>query len=197
MASNTLLRVLPRLGPAQPGAKPPAAQGWDRCVLADQVLPGFAKITKGAVRIKLDKKQKAGADGANPTCHGLDPQPIELEINTYTDEDREALALLAPKFVPQKGKKPLPVAIDHPSLRPLGIAAVLIVGVSPLMIASAQRTRMTFDLLHWLPSDAGDATQTPTAAPLRRIKNVGPAANVPPHEQASFCGPPESLQSLG
>jgi hypothetical protein len=184
----------PPLGPANGASKPSAPQGWDRCTLADKVLPGFSRITKGAIRLKIDKKSKAGADGAYPTCHGLEPQPIELEITTYNDDDREELAGIAAGLIPMAGRTPAPVSIDHPSLRPLGISMVLIVGVSPLMVVKPMRARMTFDLLHWLPPPSKPATKTPKGAPVRKVQNVGPAANVAPHQQAGVGAPPAGLK---
>lgn len=193
-------KFFPPLGPATK-SKPFTPDGWDRCAMANQVLPGLAHITHGGVKIKIDHKNKSGADGANPTCHGLEPQPIGLEVVTFDDDQREALAAIVQPLVPTLGRKQLPVSIDHPSLRVLGITSVLIVGASPLINMGKQRTKMTFDLLHWLPTTKKVATNTAKGAPVRKVDNVGPAgaaaSNPAPTTQAGFCGPPELLQSGG
>jgi hypothetical protein len=189
-------KILPTLGPGRGSSGAIAPKGWDRCVLADQVIPGFARITRGEIRLKTDKKQKSGADGCNPTFHGMDPQAIELEIITFSDEDREALVDIIAPLVPQPGKKPAPVSIDHPSLRILNVSAVQIIGAGALIPVEGKpmRARMQLHMLHWLPTSNQNATTTPAGAPKRKIPNARTRANPAPTQQPGFGAPPAGLQ---
>jgi hypothetical protein len=185
----------PPLGPAtsQPQVNP---QGWDRCVLADKVVPGFCRILNADVKLKFDAKPKSGADGANPTIRGLDPRPLMLEIMTYNDADREALASLIRPYVPVPGADPKPVSIDHPSLRIIQVDTVLIIGASALIpIEGTTKAKMTLDLHHWLPARQKNATKTPKGAPVRDYRNNRTAQqqSPPPSQQPGHGAPPASL----
>jgi hypothetical protein len=189
MAAFTGPTFFPPLGPATSlGAVDP--QGWDRCVLGGKVIPGFCRITRANCKLKQDKKPKNGADGGNPTYRGLDPQPLELEIETFTDEDREQLAVILGPLIPQPGGQPKPVSIDHPSLRILRISAVQVIGAGGLMpIPGTTRAKMTVDLEHSLPARKKNATTTPKGAPTRKTENTRKKAT-PPTQQPGFAAPP-------
>ena len=160
-------------------------------------MPGFCKILNADVVLKLDKKAKNGADGANPTIRGMDPQPLMMEIMTYNDQDREQLASLIAPYVPVPGVKPKPVAIDHPSLRIIRVFAVIVQGAGALIpIEGTTKAKMTLHLQHWLPSKNKSATNTPKGAPVRKVKNVrkAPTADNPkPTQRAGFGSPPARL----
>jgi hypothetical protein len=186
----------PPLGPAtgQPVINP---QGWDRCVIQDQVVPGFCRILSASCRLKMDPKPKNGADGDNPTLRGMESQPLQLEIVTYNDADREALAILLSPYIPQPGQTPKPVSIDHPSLRMIRISAVQIIGAGALIPEhGTTKARMVIDLHHWLPSKQRNATATPRGAPVRKNQNNRQTAqqkNPPPTQQKGFAAPPARL----
>lgn len=155
----------PPLGPPKmAGAVNP--KGWDRCALAGQVLPGHASILRGGIKLKKDHKPKSGADGCRPTYHGIDPGELELEVITYSDDDREALAGIVATVMPVPGKEPKPVSIDYPGIRHLGISTVLVIGVSALIPIGPGVAKMTLQLDHWMPPKASSkiATKTPTRA---------------------------------
>jgi len=194
MSSSTFgPTFFPPLGPAKVsgGLKP---TGWDRCVLGGQVLPAFASVTRGGIKLKEDPKKKAGSDGCHPTYHGVDPQPMQLELETYTDDDREALALIMQPYVPKEGQTPKPVSIDYPGIRFLGITNVQIIGVGPLVPVKPGMAKMVVDMRHWLPPQS---SRSATTTPVRAIRNVRKEAaqkakpsNPPPTQQPSMGKPP-------
>jgi len=197
----------PPLGPAGGSSGPVVPRGWDRCVLGGDVMPGFSRITRGGIALKVDKKKKAGAHGANPTFHGIDPQPIQLEVETFSDVDREALAKIslgirakmektAKQSAAEQQKDPLPMSIDHPSLRAIGVTSVVVMGMSAMIVLGPMKAKQTFELLDWLPTTKELATVTPTTAPTRKPKIVraGSSENVPPTKQPGFGGPPPGLR---
>lgn len=160
----------PPLGPPKM-ARPVEPTGWDRCVLAGQVLPGHSSILKGGLKLKKDPKDKAGTDGTHPTYHGLSPQPLEIENVTYSNEDREALASILLDLLPQPGKTPRPVSIDHPSLRILSISTVQLIGSSPIMPVpdkpGATKIKIEFD--QWSPPKT---EKSATTTPRRATRNI-------------------------
>lgn len=193
---NSNLTFFPPLGPAT-SQKQVDPQGWDKCVLAGSTIPGFCKIPNAEILLKLDKKPKHGSDGANPTILGIDPQPLVLEIMTFTDADREALVPVIGPYLPAPGVKSKPVAIDHPSLRAIRVYAVIIQGASALTpIEGTTKAKMTLRLQHWLPSKQKSAVTTPKGAPVRKVKNVRKKpsdTNPTPTQQKGFGQPPARL----
>lgn len=193
---TTNLTFFPPLGPAtsQPPVDP---KGWDRCLLGGQVVPAHCRILNADVKFKIDTKKKNGSDGENPTIRGFDPRPLMMEIMTYNDVDREALASLIGPYIPVPGLTPKPVTIDHPSLRAIRVYAVIIQGASALIpIEGTTKAKMTLDMQHWVPSKQKDATHTPKGAPVRKPSNVRKKPqqdNPPPTQQKGFGSPPASL----
>lgn len=195
MSSRTAgAAFFPPLGPAKMagGLKP---TGWDRCVLGGQVLPAYCSITHGGIKLKQDKKPKAGADGCRPTYHGIDPQPLQLECLTYSDDDRESLIGIIAPLIPIPDRTPQPVSFGHPSVRHLFITTVQIVGVGALIPVGPGVAKMTIDLEHWLPpkSPKKSATATPTRASRNVRKEAAAKAsppNPPPTQQPDLWGPP-------
>lgn len=185
----------PPLGPAT-GQPPVNPQGWDRCTLAGQPIPGHCRIVHGLCRLKKDAKSKNGADGSNPTYRGMDPQPLQMEITTYTDADREKLALVILQYVPKPGIQPKPVSIDHPSLRVIGVDSVMIEGASALIPEpGTTKAKMTLDMFHWLPAKPENATTTPKVL-VRNVQNLRKKpsdTNKLPTQQPGFGAPPAKL----
>lgn len=184
----------PPLGPAKVagGIKP---TGWDRCVIGGQVLPALCSVLRGGVKLKEDPKKKAGADGERPTYHGLDPQPLELECETYSDDDREDLAGIMAPLTPVQDRPPKPVSFDHPSVRHLGISTVTIVEVGALMPVKPGVAKMRIGFKHWLPPKS--PKKSATATPTRAVRNVRKEAaqkaapsNPKPTAQAGAGKPP-------
>jgi len=191
-------QFFPPLGPARGSSGSFSAKGWDKCVLAGQAIKSKARmIGGGEVQLKIDRKPKKGANGANPTSGGMDPQPLEIEFLTYSDEEREELHSIIAPYRPQPNKVPKPVSIDFPPLRFVGISAVIIVGVGPMVPIEGRpmQARAKIKFLHWLPTSGKDATTTPSGAPVRKPTNVRARKPppTPPTEQAGFCGPPANL----
>ena len=186
----------PPLGAAttQPPLDP---QGWDRCVIADKVLPAHCRILHGSCKLKKDKKAKNGADGNNPTYRGLDAQPVQLEITTYNDPDREELASIIAPLIPVPGSTPKPVSIDHPSLRIIRVFSVVIEGAGALIPEpGTTKAKMVLELQHWLPSRTQNATKTPKGAPVRKVQNnrkTPQQSNPPPTTQKGFAAPPATM----
>lgn len=187
--------VFPPLGPAT-GLKPYKPTGWYRCVLQGKVLPCQARITRASCKLKRDGKPKKGTDGANPTYSGLDPQPLELELTTFTDADREQLANVLSPYIPTPGVKPKSVSIDHPSLRLIRVSAVDIIGASALLPEpGTTKAKMTLELVHSLPAKKGNATTTPKGTPLRTPSNVRLVANPKPTQQPGLFTPSLKLKA--
>lgn len=199
---------LPRLGPANGG--PLYLDGWDLGVIGGHKIPGKSRVTGGKLRMKHDKKPKAGADGANPTFHGIDPQEFTLEIEVWTDAQlanlvQVVLADILPKpwskpATPPPGQTsspyPAPVPFNHPDLLSLSSVAqmtMVVLGGTPFKRVSTNVLQMTLELLHWLPAPATKTSQAST--PLQKVPNKRAAAdaaaqNPAPHTQAGFGAPP-------
>jgi len=192
-------KIFPPLGPYGSGGAIEAT-GWDRAMIAGQVVPGQSRITNGGILIKIQKKSKDGANGANPTLHGLDPQPIDMEITTHSNDEREALASMVAGLVPKitKNKKldPKPVSFDHPSVRHLGIGTVLLIKVGAFIVVSPNVAKLAIGLIHWMPATDG-ATTGQFTAPKRTIDNERKGTNKKPTEQPGFGGPPAGLKQVG
>lgn len=193
MAAPVGPTFFPPLGPAtsQPQVDP---QGWNRCTLGGQVVPGFCVIPDSMCGLKKDPKQKNGADGGNSTYRGMDGKPLRMEITTFNDLDREALASLIGPYVPVPGFEPKPVAIDHPTLRIIRVFAVVIEAASGLVpVEGTTKAKMTLHMTHWLPSKQKDATKTPKGAPVRKPPNLRKKPqqdNPKPTQQKGFASPP-------
>lgn len=193
---TTNLSFFPPLGPAttQPRVNP---QGWDRCSLANQVVPGHCRILNAECGLKKDEKKKNGADGSNPTYRGMDGKPLQMEITTYNDADREALASLLGPYIPIPGVEPKPVSIDHPSLRMIRVYAVVIEGAGALIpVEGTTKAKMVLKMQHWLPARQKNATATPKGAPVRKPPNLRkkPTQDNPaPTSRAGFGAPPPQL----
>lgn len=193
---------LPRLGPANGG--PLFLDGWDLGILGGHKLPGKSRVTGGKIKLKKDPKKKAGADGANPTFHGIDPQEFTLEVEVWTDAQLQnlvqvVLADILPKpWAKQNttGPYPAPIGLYHPQLA--GIATVMqmtvvILGGTPFKWAGQNTIMMSLDLLHWMPAPATKPSQV--ATPLTKVPNKRAAAdaatqNPAPHTQPGFGAPP-------
>src|SRR4051812_9284556 len=126
------MSLFPPLGPAT-GFRGIFPKGWDRLVLNGRVCPALATITRGGIKLKEDKKDKAGADGTRPTYHGIEPQALGVELMCYSDADREELAVILGAIAPRADREPKPISIDLPSIRHLGIAMVVVTEVGPFI----------------------------------------------------------------
>jgi hypothetical protein len=173
----------PPLGPAKMAGEI-APTGWDRAVIAGQVLPAHCSVMHGEIRLKEDPKSKAGADGCRPTFHGMDPRPLQLEAITYSDEDREQLASILAPLKPLQDRAPQPVSFDHPSVRHLGITTVTIVGISALIVVGPGVAKLSIEFKHWLPPKS--PTNSATTTPKRAVRNVR-------REAARQADPPNPL----
>lgn len=184
----------PPLGPAKmAGGITPT--GWDRCVIAGQVLPAMCSVVHGMIRLKEDPKDKAGADGCRPTYHGLAPQPLQLEVIAHSDDDREQVASILAPLKPLQDRQPKPVSFDHPSVRDLGITNVVIVGIGAWIVIGPGVTKRVIDFKHWQPPKS--PTKSATGTPTRAVRNArGEAAqkaapsNPKPTAQADLGQPP-------
>jgi hypothetical protein len=197
---------LPQLGPATSQLQI-LPKGWDKLTLGGVVMPGHARVTRGSIRTRIDRKNVKGVHGASPTLSGLEPQPLEVEITTYSDADREALLVVLSKLPlpgrvgpPPKGKTdPNLITIDHASLRGLRINMVIIISASALIVQPGTSiANMTFELLHAFPKKQKSATSTPNGTPLRTgFGNVRGLPNPLPTEQAGFALPKGFELQLG
>jgi len=202
---------LPRLGPANSG--PLYLDGWDLGIIGNHKIPGKSRVTGGKVKLKKDPKSKAGADGANKTYHGIDPQEFTLEIEVWTDEQLKNLVqVVLADILPKPWAKPAnpppgqtaaswppPLPLLHPDLCGLSSTmpmAVVILGGTPFK-HNGNMVSMTLELDHFLPAPASKPSQAGT--PLRKVPNKraeadAAANNPPPHQQPGFGGPPAVTQ---
>lgn len=187
----------PPLQPATNAAKQVIyLAGWDLAVLGGERMPGKSRVLKGGVKLKVDHKNKAGTDGAQPTFHGIQPQEMELEVTVWNDAQLAALATVCRKFAPKAGANSAPVALDSPWVRHLGdVVNVKVLGVGELRPGEriAER-KVSFYLLHWLlPTGAGKKA---TSTPVKAARNIASdhatnrnPPNPPPTKQPGICGP--------
>lgn len=163
------MSTFPRLAP--PGCAAALnvfGKGWDRSVLGGWEVPGRTRVTGGGIKLKHDKKSRAGGNGGRLGLLGLDPQQFDLEIEVQTDEQLDFLLDLCRRFVPQTKKLPAPVTLDHPSLYHLGdVVNVQVIGATPLEVKGRVRT-MKLHLLHWLKDeDIADSVATTPTKPVK------------------------------
>lgn len=198
---------LPRLGPANSG--PLYLDGWDLGVIGNYKIPGKSRITGGKIRRKKDQKNKAGADGANKTYHGIDPGEFTLEIEVWTDEQLKNLVqVVLPGILPKPWEKPPnpppgqqasswppPLPLLHPDL--CGLAStvpmsMVVLGGTPFK-RNINVVSMTLELDHFMPAPATKTSQVGTPqrkVPNKRAEADAAAQNPAPHTQPGFGGPP-------
>lgn len=169
------MSTYPELGPALAGITATDPQGWDRCQLGNAVLPGHSKIVNAEILVKCDRKSKPGANVARPTFHGVDPQPVHIELTTYSDADREAFADQCKAWLPGDKKDPNPISFDHPSTRHLGIKVVVVLKIGPMILKSPSIATVKIECLDWRPSKTKPKGATKT--PLHKINDKLAAAN--------------------
>jgi hypothetical protein len=188
---------LPPLGPPIQRTVTYDPEGWDRLVLGPYVFPAQATVVKGGIELKLDPKKKSGTHGTTPTTHGLDPQPVEVELLTTTNQDRDLCCDILDKILPQPNAKPKPYAIQHAQIAHLRIASVLVLGCSHWQFVGPMQAKIQLKMIHWLPPKAG-ATNTAKGAPVRQPPNVRGGGqpenfvekNPPPTGQPDVWAPP-------
>jgi hypothetical protein len=189
----------PPLGPAKVSGGI-APRNWDRLVLGGIVCPALATITRGGIKLREDKKSKAGADGTNPCYHGIDPQALGVELETYSDDDREALASILSKFTPIQDREPQPVTINHPSVRHLNISKVVLTEVGPFLPVKPGVAKVHLSFSHWMPpkSPGKSASHTPVKAAItnKLLEEAKRRANQNPKPTAKpgFAGPPTGVK---
>ena len=149
---------------------------WDLCILDGKPLPGIARC-KAKPQRKIDKKSKAGTDGSNPTVHGYDPGPVEIELTIWHPAQLAILGKLMDRYWPPlaklfvKNKKTgkisgnvRPFKVYHPELDFLRIDEVLIQSVSTLLPGKVDGTKtITFYCLEFNRSLPKNVTSTPVA----------------------------------
>jgi hypothetical protein len=177
------MSTYPDLGPGtaiRAGFNP---QGWDRCEIGGLVLPGRCKVTKASVEVKVDRKSKPGADVTRPTFHGVDPQALELELTTYTDQDRETWADQCGVLLPSGKQAPDPVKFDHPAVRHLLIDTVQVIKVHQMTPVEGKPGVATvrIELLQWTkaPKKGKSATKTPKTRKVTNNRNGANTASNP------------------
>ena len=191
------MTYLPPLAPPSGAVGPLELTGWDRATLGGFIMPGKAR-TKGCnVKLKKDKKGKAGSDGSRPTYHGIDPKEFQIEIDTWTDDQRERLVQICRQILPLPGVKSKPLSFDHPSIRHFGMPIkVQVLGAGELEFDNERHTKLSIYVEHWLPASTNpkkSATNTPT----RSVRNIRAEdadklqnPNLPPTDQNNFGVPP-------
>lgn len=165
--------LYPPLGPDNGSNGPKFLTGWDLAVLGGNKLPGKTKLTRGGIKLKVDVKAKAGADGGTVTLHGLDPQQFDLENTTWTEEQREELYRVLRLVAPRPGGKPAIISLDHPAVRHFGFPiGVLVIGCGPLLPQGPCITKITLTLQHAQRIHNGATHTAKGAAQRQPIRNV-------------------------
>lgn len=163
------------LGPKGGSAGPTYLTGWDLGILGGERIPGKCRITKGGVKVKKDPKRKAGADGARPTLHGMDPGAVDFEVTVWTEEQLERLIAWCDRFLPRQGVRSAPYLFQHEQLRSMGPSVMVTVEsgselqLAPELGPFGRRLQVHCD--HWLPP-SGKGAKTATATPVRAVRNV-------------------------
>ena len=185
------MSFFPPMGPlAGPSIGDP--DGWDRCEIGFDALPGLARVVSASLMIKVDRKSKPGANAKKPTFLGIDEQPVVVELKMITDDDRDKFAVICQKIQPGAKGDPPPLHFDHPSVRHLGIKTVVVTKISELVYVSPNVTTCKIEMLDWRPSSKNqkDATSTPTQARKKgnAVANAPEAKNPTPVQQGAPAG---------
>ncbi len=180
----------PPLGPATDTAlsQPLSLPGWDRVTLGGNVLPGKCRVSRGSLVVKIDQKKKPGVHGGNPTLQGINPQQFEIEVTIWTNDQLDALLDVCKQILPQQNQTTqLPLVLDHPSIKHLGVIKVIVLGCGIIEMTGVGTRRLSLHLQHWLLS-TGKKSATTTPKRAQRVKNDRERAsaakdNPPPTDQ--------------
>lgn len=172
--------------------------GWDAVELGGIKLNGKALIVGGdGIPLKIDPRQKQGANGGNPTTHGLDTAEFTLRIVVWTLEQMQDVDDALPLLCPPVNLEP--VSIDHPQLRSvirlLGKVDVLVRN-APVWMPSSVVPRgweIHLRLLHW-PVAAKQAQTGRSQTPARPKP---PSYSTPNARAAAAAGNPVPTSSEG
>lgn len=172
------MSTYPDLGPASATRTKIDPQGWDRCEIGGLVLPGHCRVTRAEIALKVDRKSKPGANVTRPTFHGVDPQPLELQLTTFSEQDRETFSDQCGALLPGGKEAPEPLKFDHPAVRHLLIDTVQVIKVGLFLPVDGKPGVATvrIELLHWTKAPKVDknATKTPKT---RKVQNNRTGAN--------------------
>lgn len=165
---------------------------WDRVRLGGFVLPcHHAVISVAGVALREDRKGGAGQSGALPTYHGMDPQPVTIDVFFSTVEQANSFANTLPFFAPLPGIPVRVVAIEAQAIDGLPISSVAVHAVSG-MIDAAPFKRCTITTRHWMSPQKhkGSATSTPKHdVGNKRAEEDAAKQNPRPTAQPNFCAP--------
>ena len=191
----------PVMFPRTNGESPLELDEWDRIILGGYVLPGIAALVSGAVKLKLDAKEKAGGHGGKSTSHGLAAQEFAIKVEVWTDAQLERLDEICKAVLPipraeltkaqiKKGDENYPpISFGCPSVALLrAVSSVIVVGASALTRSSLGGREMTITLKHWLPSKA-KATTTPSRERKIANKLTPQGANPSPASKPGTAAP--------
>lgn len=189
---------------------------WDVCILDGKILPGIARV-KAKPERKVDRKNKAGTDGSNPTVHGYNPGPVEIELIFWLPSQLFELVEQFKTLWPPLAKgKQKPVKIYHPALELVRISQVLIMGITtPEDGPVVGSKKIMIHALEFNPSIPKSVTNTPKAptpdvVDPRRFDQSPPPdvnqsstdynqSNAPqdlPSTSSGYTDPTQSTQSL-
>ena len=153
-------------------------QGWDKCVIGRDTLPGHARIESASLQVKVDRKSKPGANVKRPTLFGIDEQPVIVDLKIFNDIDREKFAAICERIKPTGKRDPQPFVFDHASVRHLDITSVLVVKIHALVLVSPNVTTCKIELLDWRASPKNPRNATKTA--LHKLNSTGPKPDAKP-----------------
>jgi hypothetical protein len=169
----------PPLFPRGGASQPLYPSGWDRVTLGGILLPGKAQISGLGIKAKLNPKEKNGANGGNPTFHGLEAQTGSIKVTCVMQDQLEELAQACALLLPIPGSTYAgqSLSIESPQLDALGcVTSVVVEGATPITRTSSGAAEMTIQVRHWLPAQAAKTkgravTKTPQT-PVRRPPNA-------------------------
>ena len=175
------------IGPLTP-SKP-----WDQVRIGGFLLPcHHAVITAGGVELREDKKGGTGQSGASLTYHGMDPQPVTIDVFFSTVEQANNFTGVIALVGPLPGVPPRAFSIEAQALEGSAITAVTVRKVSALLDALPFK-RITVTCRHFLPPEKTKnkpVTGSPKASTDNlRSEEAARLQNPPPSARPGYGAP--------
>lgn len=170
-----------------------AINPWDTATLGGVKVPGIVRVQAAPAR-KCDKGDGTGTDGGRLRLQGRPPTDVAVTVKLWTPDQLAAWdQLLDTVWHPEAKREVVPYAITYPSLKRVGITAVVIVSVPTCQLNDDGTTLWTIKAVEYRPPAKKNTTTTPTGAKVSVVPQLQRApAKEAPSDTVSPCAPSSS-----
>jgi len=103
---------------------------WNRFILGGVTFTGEVDVDGDAVKKKLDKRRRGGADGGTVVDRGRDIRDFTVKLTAFDDEHLQQLERLRIVADPSATARRNALAVTHPAFAFAGVAQVYVEKVS-------------------------------------------------------------------